>query len=88
MPLVQEANLRTPGGRRPGVLFFLFLRKWTVYPVLSRRGLTPGIDPLLKDRGRLERDDATRRDRHFLTSLGIAADALAFHTCDEHAKRR
>ena len=49
---------------------------------------TRGIDPLLKDRGRLERDDATGRDRHFLASPGIAADALAFLAHDEYAERR
>src|SRR6202051_3111001 len=46
------------------------------------------IDSLLEDSRRLEHHDATRRDRHFLAGLGIAADALAFLAHHERAERR
>jgi hypothetical protein len=43
---------------------------------------------LLEDGRRLEHDYATRRDGRFLTSLGIAAHALAFLAHDKQAERR
>jgi hypothetical protein len=43
---------------------------------------------LLEDGRRLEHDYATRRDGRFLTSLGIAAHALAFRAHDKQAERR
>jgi hypothetical protein len=56
--------------------------------VLSRRWRTRSIDPLLKDRGRLEHDNATGRNRHFLTGPGIAAQTLGFLTHHKQAERR
>ena len=50
--------------------------------MLSSKWRTRRIDPLLQDRGRLEHDDAAGRDRHFLTSFGIAARALGFPAQD------
>ena len=46
------------------------------------------IDLLLKDGGRLEHHYPPGRDRHLLTSLGIAARALAFFADDKRAERR
>jgi hypothetical protein len=56
--------------------------------LVSRRFLTRGIDPLLKDRRGLEHDDATGRDRYFVASSGITAHALAFLSHDKQAERR
>jgi hypothetical protein len=51
----------------------------------ASRRRTRGIDPLLKDRGGFEHDDAAGRDWYFLASSGIAAHALAFLAHDKHA---
>ena len=47
-----------------------------------------GIHLPLEDGRRLEHDYATRRDGRSLTSLGIAAHALAFLAHDKQAERR
>jgi len=46
------------------------------------------VDPLLEDGGRLEHHRPPGRYRHLLTSLGIAAHALAFFADDKGAERR
>jgi len=53
-----------------------------------RRWRTRGVDPLLKDSGRLEHENATGRDRRFLTGPGIAAHTLAFLAHHKRAERR
>src|SRR5271155_5416851 len=46
-----------------------------------------GVDPLLEDGGWLEHHNATRRDRYFFPSLGVAPNALPLLTHDEGAER-
>src|SRR5215471_2482778 len=55
------------------------------YLLLSRIGV--GVDALLEDGRWLEYHHPPRRDRHFLTGFGIAADALAFLAHHERAER-
>src|SRR5215813_2444137 len=46
------------------------------------------VNSLLQDRGGLEHHHTPRRNRHFLTSLGISPDALAFLAHHERTERR
>src|SRR5262249_7337802 len=46
------------------------------------------VDALLENRRRLEDHNPPRRNRHFLTRLGVTPDSLALFTHYKRAKRR
>src|SRR3546814_14255128 len=79
---------RPPRSTRTDTLFpyTTLFRSELGLQLLGRR--ERAVDAVLQDMGRAEHKDPARQDRHFLTGLRIATDALALLADREAAERR